>query len=194
MSIPQSGRPYGLHQIGLDVVRQNWGWFVALGIALILLGMVVLEEAVRWGAFALVVIGVMLLIGGILEVVHAFWRRGWSGFFVDLLGGLLYAVAGVVILEHPLVAEVALTLVIAVSLIFGGAFRVAVALSVHYHHWIWLLLSGLISILLGASILSHWPLDGLWVIGLFIGIDMIFNGWSLVMLGLAGSTLPAESA
>jgi len=193
MSSQQPGRPIGLPMIGLNIVRENWGWFVAEGIALIVLGMLALGATLWVGIAAMLFFGSLLLIGGILEAGHAFWRRGWSGFFVDLFGGLLYAVLGLLILTHPISAVVAVTLLIAVGLIVGGTFRAAIALSVHYQHWIWLLLSGLISVLLGVMILNQWPPDSLWVIGLFIGIDMIFNGWSLVMLGLAGSALPAET-
>jgi uncharacterized membrane protein HdeD (DUF308 family) len=63
-----------------------------------------------------------------------------------------------------------------------------------YQNWGWLLLHGVINLLLGVLIWRQWPLSGLWVIGLFVGIDMIFNGWSLVMLSLAAKNLPAASA
>jgi uncharacterized membrane protein HdeD (DUF308 family) len=61
-----------------------------------------------------------------------------------------------------------------------------------YQNRIWLLLHGLINLLLGFVIWQGWPLSGLWVIGLFIGIDMMFNGWSLVMLAVAAKTLPVS--
>ena len=76
-------------------------------------------------------------------------------------------------------------------MIFGGIFRIVVAIVIRFQNWVWLLLHGAIN-LLGSriSIWQNWPLSGLWVIGLFVGIDMIFNGWSLVMLGIAAKRLP----
>lgn len=76
---------------------------------------------------------------------------------------------------------------------FSGLLHIIVALLVRFPHWGWLVLHGVINLLLGIAIRRRWPWDGLWVIGLFIGIDMIFNGWSLVMLGLSAKKLPYAS-
>ena len=137
--------------------------------------------------------GWLLIIGGVLEGVHAFWReKGWGGFFIDLLTGILYVVVGFMLVANPAASAVALTLLISLFLMFGGIFRIVVALFVRFHNWGWLLLHGIIILLLGVAIWRQWPLSGLWVIGLFIGIDMIFNGWSLMMLGLAAKRIPEE--
>ena len=123
--------------------------------------------------------------------VHAFSCAKWSGFFIDLLTGILYVVVGFMMIANPGESAAALTLLIAMFLMFGGIFRIVVAISTRYQHWGWLLLHGVVSLLLGISIWRQWPLSGLWVIGLFVGIDMLLNGWSLVMLGLAAHKLPA---
>lgn len=120
--------------------------------------------------------------------------KKWSGFFIDLLTGLLYAVVGFLIVGNPGATAVTLTLLIAMFLIFGGIFRVVVAFVVRYHNWGWLVLHGVVNLFLGIAIWRQWPLSGLWVIGLFIGIDMIFNGWSLVMLGLTAKNLPLNAS
>jgi uncharacterized membrane protein HdeD (DUF308 family) len=72
----------------------------------------------------------------------------------------------------------------------GGLFRILTAVAARFHHWVWVLLNGVISLVLGLMIWRQWPVSGLWVIGLFIGIDMIFYGWSLIMLALAVRGLP----
>lgn len=95
------------------------------------------------------------------------------------------------VVANPGATAVALTLLIAMFLIFGGIFRIAAAVSVRYPNWGWVLLHGGVNLLLGILIWRQWPLSGLWVIGLFIGIEMLFNGWSLVMLGLSAKNLPA---
>jgi uncharacterized membrane protein HdeD (DUF308 family) len=104
----------------------------------------------------------------------------------------LYAVAGFLVMQHPLAASATLTLLIALMLIFGGIFRIVLSLMVRFPNWGWMLLHGVITLALGISIWNKWPADALWVIGLFVGIDMLFNGWSLVMLGFAAKGMPIE--
>lgn len=181
-----------LHLIGLGELHKRWGWFVGLGILLVVLGMMALGSSVMMTLATMVFVGWLMVGGGVLQAVHAFTCKGWSGFFIDLLSGILYTVVGFMIIANPGATAVTLTLLISMFLIFGGIFRIATAISVRFHNWIWLLLHGVINLLLGTSIWQQWPLSGLWVIGLFIGIDMLCNGWSLVMLGLAAKNLPTS--
>ena len=182
------------HSVGTEELRRNWGWFLALGILLIVLGTTALGASVAMTIASVMLFGWLLIIGGVLEAIHAFWRvRGWGGVFIDLLSGILYVVVGFMMVANPGVAAVTLTLLIALFLMLGGIFRIVVALMLQFPHRGWLVLHGLINLLLGIAIWRQWPLSGLWVIGLFIGIDMIFNGWSLVMLGLAARKIPKAS-
>lgn len=182
-----------LHLVGVERLRKRWGWFVGLGVVLALLGTIALGSATLMTLASMVFVGWLMMLGGVFQTLHAWTCREWGGFFVDLLAGLLYAVAGLLIVLHPAATAVGLTLLIAVLLIFGGIFRIAVALTVRFHNWLWLLLHGAVNVLLGIFILQEWPFSGLQVIGLFIGIDMIFNGWSLIMLGLAAKSLPVDN-
>ncbi len=175
---------------GLDALERSWGWFVALGIAEILLGAFAIGASVLTTVISMTVFGWLLMIGGVISVVHAFWQKQWSGFFIDMVVGLLYAVAGIMIASNPGLAAVTLTLLIALLLVMAGAFRIAVGVTHHYAHRGWLLLNGVITLVLGMLVWSQWPVDGLWVIGLFIGIEMIFYGWSSVMLGMTLRDLP----
>jgi uncharacterized membrane protein HdeD (DUF308 family) len=137
--------------------------------------------------------GWLMIIAGVMEAVHAFWRKRWAGFFLDLLTGILYVVVGWMMVTNPKESALLLTLIIAMFLLFEGVFRIVVALSARYPHWGWVLLNGVISLVLGLMIWRQWPYSGLWVIGLFVGIEMLFNGWSLVMLSLASRRLPEEA-
>ena len=177
--------------VGIEEVRKHSTWFLAIGIALVILGMVAIGYTVEMTIISVMFLGWLLLIAGLFEMVHGFTRRPWSGFFVNLLGGALYAVAGVVMIANPARAAVILTLLIAIILIFAGLFRLFTALSTQLHHRGWLILNGAISIVLGIMIWDAWPVSGLWVIGLFIGIDMIFDGWTEIMLALSARRLPA---
>ena len=66
------------------------------------------------------------------------------------------------------------------------------AITVRYPHWGSVLFNGVISLLLGILIWRRWPVSGLWAIGLFVGIEMLLNGWSLVRLSMTGRNLPEE--
>jgi len=179
---------------GGNELRQSWGWYLIFGIVLIVLGTIALGSSLLMTIASVFFFGWILIVGGIMEVVHAFWHKRWAGFFLDLLTGILYVVAGWMIMSNPKESALLLTLVIAMFLVFEGVFRIVAALVVRYPHWGWLLFNGVISLLLGVMIWRQWPYSGLWVIGLFVGIEMLLNGWSLVMLSLAGRNLPEEAS
>jgi uncharacterized membrane protein HdeD (DUF308 family) len=185
----------GLGPLGASAIRHSWGWFLALGILEIILGTLAIGATLVATVVTVVFFGWLLLIGGISSVVHAFWRKHWQGFFLDVLTGVLYVVAGFFMVAEPLAAAAPLTLLIAMFLLIGGIFRIVVALSGHVDHWVWVLLNGLVTAALGIMIWRQWPSSALWVIGLFIGIEMIFYGWSLVMLSLIakGAVAPAAA-
>jgi uncharacterized membrane protein HdeD (DUF308 family) len=179
--------------VGFDVVQRNWGWFLALGIVQIVLGMIALGEAFLMTIFSVVLLGWLLIFGGVASIVHAFMERQWGGFFIDLLVGVFYCVAGLMMVANPGEAAVTLTLVISMFLIVGGIFRIVESLVGDLPHKGWVFLNGAVTLILGILIWRQWPLSGLWVIGLFVGIEMLFYGWSLVMLATAARRLPAAA-
>ena len=181
-----------IHLVGVDELKKRSKWFIGLGIALVVLGTVALGSSIVFTLASMVFIGSLLAAGGILQTAHAFMSKRWGGFFVDLLTGVLNIVVGVMIANHPAAVAAALTLLIALFLILGGVFRIMLALAIRFHHVFWMVLHGVISVALGVIILQEWPVSGLWVIGTFIGIDMIFNGWTLIMLGMAARRMPAS--
>jgi uncharacterized membrane protein HdeD (DUF308 family) len=176
---------------GIEEVRKHSTWFLVLGIALVIIGMIAIGSAVAMTIVSVMFLGWLLILAGLFEVIHGFRHRPWSGFFINLLGGVLYAVAGVVMVANPALAAVTLTLLIAMMLIVAGLFRLFIAFSTPLHHRGWLILNGAISTILGVMIWDSWPSSGLWVIGLFIGIDMIFDGWTEIMLAISARSLPA---
>jgi uncharacterized membrane protein HdeD (DUF308 family) len=185
--------PRQLRIIDLERLRKNWGWFVALGIVLMILGALAIGWALVTTLVSVLFIGWLMIVGGVLQAGHAFWQGSWSSLFLDLFIGILYFVTGMVILVNPGVAAIALTLVIASFLLVGGIFRIAAAFALPTESRGWLLLNGVIAVILAILIWSEWPLSGLWVIGLFVGIDMILNGWSLVMLGIVAHRWPRQA-
>jgi uncharacterized membrane protein HdeD (DUF308 family) len=131
--------------------------------------------------------------GGGVEIAAAFWARRWSGFFLNLLFGILYLILSMLMIEHPGVAADALTLMLAASFLVGGLLRIVVSLTHRFSNWGWVLLNGVITFLLGFMIWRRWPNESEWIIGVFVGIELIFTGWSWVMLALAVRTIPQQT-
>ena len=188
-----TGRAPSFALEGLENLRKSWGWVLALGVALIALGTVALGAAVFTTVASVMFFGWLLIIAGVAEVVHGFVRRAWQGFFLDLLTGVLYFVVGLMFVVEPLQSAAALTLMLAAALLFAGAMRIVLALSTQFQHWVWLLVNGIVTLALGILIWRGWPETGYWVIGMFIGIDLLFYGWSLVMLAVGLRSLPAQT-
>jgi uncharacterized membrane protein HdeD (DUF308 family) len=178
----------------LEVLRGEWGWFAVLGVALVALGLVALGSLFVASLATAVFIGTLLLIGGVAEVVGAFWCRAWSGFFFHLLAGVLSAVVGLLFLAAPVDALFTLTLLLAAMLLVGGTFNIVAAVSYRFTGWGLLLLGGVIDVVLGVMIWRAWPEAALWVIGLFVGINLILRGVNWLGLGLALRTVPRTAA
>jgi len=169
-------------------------WFVILGSALVVLGVIALGSVVIASLAAGVAIGLLLLLGGAAEAFGAFWCRGWSGFFMHLLSGVLSIVVGVLFLRAPVGALAALTLLIACFLLVGGIFKIVAAIGYRFAAWGWPLVSGIIDLILGVMIWQAWPTSALWMIGLFVGINLLLRGINWIALGLALHALPQPAS
>jgi uncharacterized membrane protein HdeD (DUF308 family) len=171
---------------GANRIRKSWGWFLALGILQMVLGIVAVDFAFTATLASVVTLGIVLLIAGGAQTAAAIWARDWRGFFLFLLLGLLYAAAGFLTIQSPLLAAESLTLMLAALFLVGGTFRIVVALSERFPYWGWVLANGAITVLLGIAIWRQWPASSLWVIGMFVGIDLIVNGatWTFIAVGV----------
>ena len=185
----EATEPSHLPLAAIEELHRHWALFLALGIGLVVLGMVAMLTAGLFTIVAVVFFGWLLIIAGAGVTIHAFWAKRWSDFFLQLLSGLLYLAAGWMLATHPELSAIALTLVIAISFVVQGAFRIGAALSTRIDGWGSLLASGIITLLLGLMIWNEWPLSGVWVIGVFVGIDMFFYGGWLVSLALSVRSL-----
>ena len=172
----------GTHE--LHPLRNQWWCFLLLGIALVVLGSLCIIDPLVPSLASVVILGFLLMAAGITQIVGAFWAGKWSGMLLHVLIGVLYAIVGYMIVDAPGVNMVLITEFIAIFLIVSGAFRIISALVVRFQDWGWALLNGGITLLLGIIINRQLPEAALWVIGLFIGIEMLFNGWAWVMLAL----------
>ena len=170
-------------------LRRLWWLFVALGLVSVILGFVAIGS--QYVALATVVIfGVLLLVAGITEAFHALMVRTWRGFALHLLAAALYLLVGLFLLEDPARAADVLTLLLAAGFFVGGLLRIIFSLAVRFPAWPWVLLHGVIDLILGVLIFRGWPDSSLQILGLFIGIDLIFHGWSWMVLGFTARTYP----
>jgi uncharacterized membrane protein HdeD (DUF308 family) len=172
-------------QIPHEIVRY-WGWFLAFGIALLALGIAAVARAVTATIVTMVFFGWLLLLASGIEIVQAVMVGHWAGFFHHLLAAILFGVVGFLLLTKPVISAETLTIFMAMFFLIGGLFQLVASIAVALPGWGWQVLDGIISIILGALVLSQWPVSGLWVIGLFLGIDLIFYGlaWIVLALGL----------
>jgi uncharacterized membrane protein HdeD (DUF308 family) len=169
-----------------DELKKKWGWLLALGISLIVLGTLGLWMSFAMTLATVIMFGALLTVGGVFQLLSAFQFKGWKSLVWHVLIALLYIAAGIVIFIDPVFASLSLTIALAWILIVVGVLRIFMAFQLRaVKGWFWPLVSGLISIALGAMILAQWPTSGFWVIGLFVAIEMIFNGWSSVFVALA---------
>lgn len=175
-------------------VRKNWGWMLGLGILAIVLGTVGLGRLYAVTIVGVVFFGWLILIEGGIQVVHAFQCRGWKSVVWHGLIAVLHVIAGIVVISDPLLASSLLTIFLAASILAGGVVRIVLALQ---HRaaggWLWPLVSGAVSVLLGLMIWAKWPYSGLFVIGLFIAVELILNGWAMVAIALAARASSGES-
>ena len=169
----------------LGELQEKWGWILALGIIFLVLGVIGLGMTFFLTKIVALYIGFLILIGGVSQLYLAFSTKGWKGSILTILIGILYIIVGIEIIANPALASVVLTLLLGITILVIGISRIIFALYLRpLQNWNWTLIGGLITLLLGLMILAKWPASGLWVIGLFIAIEMIVNGWSLITVAL----------
>jgi len=178
----------------IQAIRGKWIWLVVLGIALIVLGTALLGSPVVATLATVTTLGVLILLGGGIEAVGAFWCQEWSGFFLALLSGILGIVVGLMLLANPIQGGITLTILLASFLFVGGIFKTVAAIAHRFEGWGWLLLSGVIDVVLGVMIWRELPMSGLTIIGVLVGISLIFRGVSWLMVGFALKRLPSAAA
>ncbi len=182
----------------LGDLKKNWGWFLALGILLVILGFIGLGMMLALTIASVLFLGVFFLIAAVAQIINAFKGKGWKSIAWHILSAILYGVAGVAVIINPLMASIFLTLVLGFSILIAGFTRIIMAFHIRgMKGWGWPLVGGIVSVLLGILIIAQWPVSGLWVIGLFVAIELIMSGWSYVFLALAarraGISVPGQA-
>jgi uncharacterized membrane protein HdeD (DUF308 family) len=175
-------------------LRRLWGWMLGMGVLLAVLGAVAIVHSVAASIISIVFFGWLLVVAGIIGIVHTLRHRKNSHFALHLLDTVFALVVGVMLLLNSLAGLLVLTLLLAVYFIVAGVYRIGVALTMHAPGSGWTLLGGLITLLLGILVWLQWPIAALWIIGLFIGINLLITGVSQIMLALALRRPAVEAA
>ncbi|MGH9552719.1 MAG: HdeD family acid-resistance protein [Terriglobales bacterium] len=168
------------------VISDNRTWFIILGVLLIVLGLIAISFPFLTPIAAKIFLGWLFLIGGIVQIIHAFSTRQWSEFFLDLLIGILYLIAGGWLAFFPLTGIITLTVLLAAMFVAQGVLEVGMAFRIRPHAgWVWMLIAGIVAIAAGVLILAHLPSSATWAIGLLVGISLLMSGWAYLFLPMA---------
>jgi uncharacterized membrane protein HdeD (DUF308 family) len=170
------------------------GWMLGMGILLAVLGAVAIVYSVAVSIISIVFFGWLLIIVGIIGTIHTLRHRKSGHFAVHLLDTVFALVVGVMLLLNSLAGLLVVTLLLAVYFIVAGVYRIGVAVTTRGPGSGWTLLGGVITLLLGILVWLHWPMAALWIIGLFIGINLLITGVSQIMLALALCRPAVEAA
>jgi uncharacterized membrane protein HdeD (DUF308 family) len=182
----------------------SWGWLLALGILMAALGVIGLGMSYWLTIVAVYWFGILAIIGGGVQLFDAFHHKGWKGVVWHVIIGIVYIVAGIVMIAMPIAAAFWLTIFIAAALVVSGVLRIFMAFHVRDQGpvWMWVLVTGVISIVLGflvygtitppdaetlataegqAAWMSSWG----WVIGLFVAVELMVEGAALIAVAFA---------
>lgn len=178
--------------VDVDTVRDNRGWFVALGLAEIALGILAIVLPIAAARVTTIVLGWLIVLAGLSEAFHARRNRGWGGAGWELLSAAVQVVAGLVLVLLPTIGKLALMLILAAYLIGEGALKLIRAAQ---HRRIqasgWLVFDGILSFALGVVILAGGLGTALWVLGVLVGIHLLTGGMSMLLIALgAGRAQP----
>lgn len=176
-------------------IKKSTGWVIALSIALIVLGVLAILLPTIASAFFTSVMGWLTLVSGIVMIVQSFQSKPVRGFWLNLIVGIFYAIAGIYILFNIVSAVLALTLAFGVLFVVEGIFTIIMAFTNRAgHRMFWLVaLNGVVTLILGILVLNHFPSSALWLIGLYVGISLLMSGISLLAAALVARRAIASS-
>lgn len=171
----------------------KWGWMFALGVVYLITGLVALSSVALATVASVLLVGMMMIIAGVAEVINAFQIKTRGKFLLCALLGALYIVAGFLTSENTELTAVLLTLIVGASLVAAGIMRLILAFSMtRATPWLfWLAISGVITLLVGLLILARWPINSVYILGLFLSFDLIMAGasWIGISVGLRHSLI-----
>lgn len=170
----------------MNQLQRNWGWILGLGVLFLVLGFIGLGIVVGLTLVSMMFFSALLFIAGFTHIIDVFKHKDWKGIAWQSFIAVLYLAAGCIVLYDPFLASSLITALLASMFIVVGFTRIFMAIALKdSKSWFWLFLAGIVAIILGVLILIQWPMSGLWVIGLFIAIEMIVTGWTYIFIAFS---------
>ena len=177
-----------LHSLGdgVERLRSKWGWFFAYGIVTAVMGMLALVLVGTATIASVYMIAFFMILVGGAEIAMGLRAKTWGWLAIYVVVGLLYVVAGAFALAQPLVAAAFYTLMLGAALLVTGLLRIFAATKITSGPKGLLILAGIITAMLGLMIIMDWPGASTYVLGLFLGLDLLFygTGWAAFAMRL----------
>jgi len=183
MSAPVSRRSRD-SEAAVAHLRSRWAWFVAFGLFSVALGVATLTLANIATIASVYLIALFVIMVGGAEIVVGLDAHVWSNRVILVSVGLLYVVAGSFMLANPLTGAAAFTLLLGAALLATGVARVMFGAGLPDGPGAFVVLAGVLTSVLGMIILFDWPANSSYVLGLFLGVDLLFYGASWIGFGL----------
>jgi uncharacterized membrane protein HdeD (DUF308 family) len=167
-------------------LRSKWPWFIALGVGFLVAGGVASANLMAASLASIVLIGAMMLAGAGMAIVQIFTVPGWQQRLLHGLAAIVYGLAGALVLRDPVLASISLSLAFGILLCAAGGLRVIAGIAARSQEGAgWVIAAGCLTMMTGILVIAAWPSISLWLLGVFLTVDLIFQGWGFIALGLA---------
>lgn len=171
-----------INPLALKQLRDNWSWYFMIGLGFVALGMLALYFSLASTIISVIYLGIIFIAVGLFEGAFALKINQWGSYLLHLFLCVVFVIGGAYMIYNPVFNAISLTLFLAILFVISGIARIFTALTQHVPHKTMLLFNGILSLALGILIWYQWPSSGLWVIGMFLGINLLFTGWTLILL------------
>jgi uncharacterized membrane protein HdeD (DUF308 family) len=174
--------------IAQKTLRDHWKLFLTEGIVLVVLGMAAILIPVLASVVIAVFLGWLFAVGGIVSLIATIMARRAPGFWWSLISALIALLVGLALLSGPVAGAVSITFILTIFLVIDGILMIVFGLEHRKSlsaQWGWLVVNGVVDLVLAGLIVSALPGSAVWALGLIVGIDLLFGGWSLIAVALA---------
>ena len=172
------------------LVKKATGWFIAIAVLFILLGIFAIAEPFAAGLGVTLLVGWLLVIGAVAHFFAAFKGHGAKHVILQVLVGIVYLIGGLYFLTHTIMGVSTLTLLLSGVILAEGVLEIVAYIRLKNMLGAgWMLMNGIVTLLLGGLIWFHWPSSSVWAIGTLVGVNLLMTGISRLMLGLAARKL-----
>jgi uncharacterized membrane protein HdeD (DUF308 family) len=176
-------------------VKKSVGWSIGLSVLMIVAGILAIASPLAASIAVDVLVAWLLVFSGCVHLVFAWYTRTTGGFLWELIVGILYIFIGAYVLAHPVLGLVSLTLALAIYLLLEAILEFVLGFKLRPLPGSgWLFFDGIITLILAVMIWRTWPSSSAWVIGLLVGISMLFSGTSRLMISLAARGVSSKLA